>query len=42
MGKRIKKDGSYFKEKSISIGIDVHKLSWRITAIADGEIVLKC
>jgi transposase len=37
---RIKKDGGSFKGKSISIGIDVHKLSWRITALSDGEVVM--
>ena len=39
MANRIKKDGGSFKGKSISIGIDVHKLSWRITALSDGEVV---
>ena len=28
------------KEKMISIGIDVHKASWRLTAVGSGEIIL--
>ena len=28
------------KGKVINIGIDVHKSSWRITALVEGEIIL--
>ena len=30
----------HFKGKMVCIGIDMHKLSWRITALVEGEIVL--
>jgi hypothetical protein len=40
MATRVKKNNGSFKGKSISIGIDVHKLSWRITAVSDGEVVM--
>ena len=40
MANRIKKDNGSFKAKSISIGIDVHKLSWRVTAVSDGEVIM--
>ena len=29
-----------FNGKTVSIGVDMHKRSWHITALADGEIVL--
>jgi hypothetical protein len=28
-----------FKGKTVSIGIDMHKASWSITALVEGEIV---
>ena len=40
MATRVKKNNGSFKGKSISIGVDVHKLSWRITAVSDGEAVM--
>ena len=40
MVNRIKKDGCSFKAKFISIGINAHKLSWRITASSDREVVM--
>ena len=40
MATSVKKNNGSFKGKSISIGIDVHKLSWRITAVSDGEVMM--
>ncbi len=35
----IKYDENFFKGKDVYVGIDVHKATWTITAICDGEIV---
>ena len=40
MTKKISNHKINIKEKIISIGIDVHKTSWRVTAINAGEIIL--
>lgn len=40
MTKKISNNKINIKEKMISIGIDVHKTSWRVTAINAGEIIL--
>lgn len=40
MAAKIAKNRINFKGKTVSIGIDIHKRSWHITALADGEIVL--
>lgn len=40
MDTRIKRNQIKFKGKMVYIGIDMHKLSWRITALVEGEIVL--
>jgi len=40
MKAKIKKNTINFKGKVVSIGVDMHKRSWHITALADGEIVL--
>ena len=40
MATKIKRNKINFKEKMVSIGVDMHKRSWHITALADGEIVL--
>jgi len=40
MTTRIKKNKGSFKTRTIDIGIGVHKLSWRISAAADGEVVM--
>jgi hypothetical protein len=42
MATRVKKNKGSFKAKTIHVGIDVHKLSWRITALADGQVVMAC
>jgi hypothetical protein len=38
MDKRIKRNKINFKGKVVCIGIDIHKLSWRITALVEGEL----
>lgn len=40
MDTSIKRNKINFKGKMVYIGIDMHKLSWRITALVEGEIVL--
>jgi len=40
MKTKVKKNTINFKGKMVSIGVDMHKRSWHITALADGEIVL--
>ena len=40
MKAKVKKNTINFKGKVVSIGVDMHKRSWHITALADGEIVL--
>ena len=40
MANKVKRNKINFKEKMVSIGVDMHKRSWHITALADGEIVL--
>ena len=42
MAIRVNKTQESFKAKTIYIGIDMHKLSWCITAVADGEVVMGC
>jgi hypothetical protein len=42
MAIRVNKNQGSFKAKTIHIGIDIHKLSWRITAVADSEVVMAC
>ena len=40
MTSKVKKNKINFNGKMVSIGIDMHKRSWHITALADGQIVL--
>jgi hypothetical protein len=40
MSTKVKRNKINIKGKMVSIGIDMHKRSWHITALADGEIVL--
>ena len=40
MATRVKRNKINFKGKMVSIGIDMHKHSWRITAVVQGDIVL--
>lgn len=40
MAAKITRNKINFKRKTVSIGIDMHKRSWHITALANGEIVL--
>jgi transposase len=40
MASKVKKSKINFKGKTVSIGIDMHKKSWRITALVEEEIVL--
>jgi hypothetical protein len=40
MGSKLKGTKINFNGKMVSIGADMHKRSWHITALADGEIVL--
>jgi len=40
MAKRVSNNKINIKGKVISIGIDVHKVSWRLTAVSSGEIIL--
>lgn len=40
MTNKVKKNKINFNGKIVSIGIDMHKRSWHITALAEGEIVL--
>jgi len=40
MASKVKKSKINFKGKTVSIGIDMHKKSWRITALVEEKIVL--
>jgi transposase len=40
MGTKVKENKINFKGKTINIGLDMHKRSWRITALVEGDIVL--
>jgi transposase len=40
MATTVKRNKINFKGKMVSIGVDMHKRSWHITALATGEIVL--
>ncbi len=40
MAAKIKRNKINFKEKMINIGIDMHKRSWRIRALVEGDIVM--
>jgi len=40
MARKVKKTELNFKGKTVSISIDVHKRSWHITALVEGDIVL--
>jgi hypothetical protein len=40
MASKLKGTKINFNGKMVSIGADMHKHSWHITALADGEIVL--
>ena len=40
MASNVKKTGVNFKGKTVSIGIDMHKRSWHITALVEGDAVL--
>jgi transposase len=40
MASKVKKNAIKFKGKTVSIGVDMHKLSWRITALVEGDMVL--
>jgi len=40
MAKKVKPNKINFKRKKVNIGIDIHKKSWRITALVEGEIMM--
>jgi hypothetical protein len=40
MARKVKKAEVNFKGKRVSLGIDMHKRSWHITALVEGDIVL--
>ncbi len=40
MASKVKKNKVNFKGKKVSIGIDMHKISWSVTALIEGDIVL--
>ena len=40
MATKIKRNKINFKGKIVNIGIDMHKRSWRITALVEGDIVM--
>jgi transposase len=40
MASKVKENKINFKGKTINIGVDMHKLSWRITALVEGDIIL--
>lgn len=40
MASKVKENKINFKGKTINIGVDMHKRSWRITALVEGDIVL--
>ena len=37
MAFKVKKNKVNFKGKMVSIGIDMHKISWRVTALVEGD-----
>ena len=40
MATKTKRNKINFKGKIVNIGIDMHKRSWRITALVEGDIVM--
>ena len=40
MEPKVKKNKINFKGKMVNIGVDMHKLFWRITALVEGDVVL--
>ena len=40
MASNVKKSNVNYKGKTVSIGIDMHKISWRVTALVEGDIAL--
>jgi len=40
MSTKVKKNQINFNGKMVSIGIDMHQHSWRITALVEGNIVM--
>ncbi len=42
MAIRVKRNRIDFKEKVVNIGIDMHKRSWWITALVEGDISYAC
>ncbi len=40
MGTKVKKNKINFNGKMVSIGIDMHKHFWQITAVVEGDTVL--
>lgn len=40
MASKVKQNKVNFKGKTVNIGVDMHKLSWRITALVEGDIIL--
>jgi transposase len=40
MVSKVKENKINFKGKIVNIGLDMHKLSWRITALVEGDVVL--
>ena len=41
MKKNTEKKKVLARGKAISVGIDVHKLTWHLTAVSDGVVVFK-
>ena len=40
MASKVKDNKFNFKGKTVNIGIDMHKISWRVTALVEGDTVL--
>ncbi|MBW2330582.1 MAG: hypothetical protein JRF30_06565 [Deltaproteobacteria bacterium] len=40
MAKKLKRNKIDFKDKVVNIGIDMHKRSWGITGLVEGNIVM--
>ena len=40
MAKKVKQNRVNVKGKVVNIGVDMHKVSWRITALVEGSIVM--
>ena len=38
MASRVKRNTRNFNGKMVNIGIDMHKQSWRVTALVAGEV----